>query len=135
MSFNTRAMLERFANLLAIVVVVGFLSAGYLSSGTGNTTVAPKANAPLSTRAVPDAVEMALPETAHVDHARQLGKSKGKGKGKGKGSVEGCIPLYPTPAPTKGSRRQLGMMMKKSAKGSTSTPVRLPHSHLLRLSP
>lgn len=113
MSPNTRTILVAAANLLAIFLVIGVLST---MNNNSDKDTAPAAKTPVATMA-----EMSIPTTTSGGSTRNRRDLRAKGDkmvgGKGKGS-EDCIPLYPTPAPSKGKGTSLMKGSSNSTKGS-----------------
>ena len=121
MAINTRAVLIAVANLFALLVVSGVCYQGLLSNSNSS-----KAASPLSA-VVNEPVQLVEPAVdAEIPNTRRELRKKSKGKGSTEEPVD-CVPLYPTPAPTKsmkgtkGSRRLKGMNGK--GKGSTAAPT------------
>lgn len=125
MSINARSILIAVANLFALFVVIGVCSQGTLLNAK---------NAASETAAVNLAQEE--PSVEQAADLPMITERQTRAKGKGKGSMVeeiDCIPLYPTPAPTKGKgmngrggRRARGMNGK--GKGKTDAPVSLNYS-------
>ena len=107
---TARSTIVALANLLAIFVVVGFLA--HSNSSSSNEE-------PLSSEGIQINTDfITIPEATNRHSNNKMRALKSKGS---KGSVEGCIPLDATPAPTKGKGK--GKKSKKGSKGSSEAPV------------
>ena len=102
------SVLTLIANFLAICLVAGVIFQSLDNAGADE-------KAPVQPTVVvhPELVEVALPITTDRVYGRHLSK------GKSSSSVD-CVPLYPTPAPTKGKGGRAPPPLSTSGSGSKS---------------
>ena len=108
-SFNVRSILTGIANLVAIFVVIGVVSQQFYGNKANNNSSS-LSESVIDMDGLP--VHRQLGKVDGLPVHRQLAKSS-KGK-----SEAGCIPLYPTAAPTKGK----GYDRRKLKKGKKNPP-------------